>query len=114
MLNKSVVMQVCALALSVFLLPSTSEARPAGHCPPGLAKKAVPCVPPGQVRNLWTIGAPLPANLNYVIIHDFRRFGLPRAARGTQYVRVDNDILRIAIESARVIESVQTIGRLLN
>jgi hypothetical protein len=28
----------------------------AGGCPPGLAKKAVPCVPPGQAKKLYNVG----------------------------------------------------------
>lgn len=30
-----------------------------GGCPPGLAKKAIPCVPPGQARKLG-LGLPVP------------------------------------------------------
>jgi hypothetical protein len=29
-------------------------------CPPGLAKKAVPCVPPGQAKKIYGIGERLP------------------------------------------------------
>jgi hypothetical protein len=32
----------------------------AGGCPPGLAKKAVPCVPPGQARKLYNVGQRFP------------------------------------------------------
>jgi hypothetical protein len=102
------------LVMGAFVLPQALDARPVGHCPPGLAKKAVPCVPPGQVQNAWKVGARLPQGIRYVVIDDYWRYGLPRPSRGTQYVRVDNDILRIAVEGARVIESLQTIGRLLN
>ena len=100
-------------AAAALAIPGGAEARP-GHCPPGLAKKAVPCVPPGQVRNSWSIGEPLPRGTRYVVIDDYWRYGLPRPSRGTQYVRVDNDVLRIVVETARVVESLQTIGRLLN
>jgi hypothetical protein len=31
-----------------------------GGCPPGLAKKAVPCVPPGQVKKMYGVGERLP------------------------------------------------------
>ena len=27
-----------------------------GGCPPGLAKKAIPCVPPGQAKKLYNVG----------------------------------------------------------
>ncbi|HET7575557.1 MAG TPA: hypothetical protein VFK19_03195 [Sphingomicrobium sp.] len=29
-------------------------------CPPGLAKKAIPCVPPGQAKKLYNIGQRFP------------------------------------------------------
>jgi len=32
-----------------------------GGCPPGLAKKAVPCVPPGQAKKLYNVGQRFPA-----------------------------------------------------
>jgi hypothetical protein len=32
-----------------------------GGCPPGLAKKAIPCVPPGQARKIYGVGQRLPA-----------------------------------------------------
>jgi hypothetical protein len=31
-----------------------------GGCPPGLAKKAIPCVPPGQAKKLYNVGQRLP------------------------------------------------------
>jgi hypothetical protein len=31
-----------------------------GGCPPGLAKKAVPCVPPGQAKKMFGVGQRLP------------------------------------------------------
>lgn len=33
-----------------------------GGCPPGLAKKAVPCVPPGQAKKLYGVGQQVGAN----------------------------------------------------
>jgi hypothetical protein len=32
----------------------------AGGCPPGLAKKAIPCVPPGQAKKLYNVGQRFP------------------------------------------------------
>ena len=31
-----------------------------GGCPPGLAKKAVPCMPPGQAKKIYGVGQRLP------------------------------------------------------
>lgn len=100
--------------------PIAAEAGPK-HCPPGLAKKAVPCVPPGHAKrqkhshdHAWRVGDRLPRDVRYVIIDDYDRYGLPRPDRGTQYVRIDNDIFRIALESARILESVRVIGEILD
>lgn len=35
-----------------------------GGCPPGLAKKAVPCIPPGQAKKLFGVGQRVPLNYN--------------------------------------------------
>jgi hypothetical protein len=35
-----------------------------GGCPPGLAKKAVPCVPPGQAKHLFNVGQRVPFGYN--------------------------------------------------
>ena len=31
-----------------------------GGCPPGLAKKAIPCIPPGQAKKLYNVGQRFP------------------------------------------------------
>lgn len=35
-----------------------------GGCPPGLAKKAVPCMPPGQAKKLFGVGQRVPLGYN--------------------------------------------------
>jgi len=61
----------------------------AGGCPPGLAKKAIPCIPPGQAKKMYGIGQRLPAGAfspySYNRIpYDLRRqYGL--AANGSYY-----------------------------
>ena len=53
-----------------------------GGCPPGLAKKAIPCVPPGQAKKLYNVGQRFPggygSRLGYnQIPYDLRsRYGL--------------------------------------
>jgi hypothetical protein len=53
-----------------------------GGCPPGLAKKAIPCVPPGQAKKLYNVGQRFPRGygspLGYnQIPYDLRsRYGL--------------------------------------
>lgn len=72
-------------------------------CPPGLAKKAVPCVPPGQAKK-WMLGERLPIRTSWYEVRDWERFGLPEPLDGSRYVRVDNEILRVAIATGIVLE----------
>jgi hypothetical protein len=39
---------------------SPAEGFGRGGCPPGLAKKAVPCLPPGQAKKLFGVGQRVP------------------------------------------------------
>ena len=86
-----------------------------GHCPPGLAKKAVPCVPPGQVGKSWRPGDRLSAG-DYVVIprDDWERLGLPRLYDGSGYVGSGNQILRVALDTLIVIEAVRRLSAALN
>lgn len=43
-------------------------------CPPGLAKKAIPCVPPGQAKKLYNVGQRMPSG-----------FGMPYAYNQIPY-----------------------------
>ena len=90
-----------------------AAAGPKG-CPPGLAKKAVACVPPGQAKQ-WQIGAPLPRGSGYVVLDEaeWRRLGLRRPGDGTQYVLVDDQVLRTNQATREVIEAVLAVGRAL-
>jgi hypothetical protein len=60
-----------------------------GGCPPGLAKKAVPCMPPGQAKKLYGVGQRLPAGAfspfayNSIPYDVRRQYGLSRY--GTYY-----------------------------
>lgn len=72
-------------------------------CPPGLAKKAVPCVPPGQARK-WALGDTVPGNLAWYEVRDWNLYGLPEPIAGSRYIRIDNDVLRVAIATGVILE----------
>lgn len=73
---KKVLLLAGALALGfagpALAKPGNGHGNPHGHgaagpigygvggCPPGLAKKAVPCVPPGQAKKMFGVGQRLP------------------------------------------------------
>lgn len=85
------------------------------HCPPGLAKKNPPCIPPGQVHHhekrygnrvgdILRIG-------EYIVIRDPRRYNLsPRA--DWRYYRDDNRIYRIDSNTRKVLAVLNLIDAL--
>jgi Ni/Co efflux regulator RcnB len=110
-----------AVSVSALLMPLSATAKPQ-HCPPGLAKKAVPCVPPGQVGKSarrdddrdWDRGDYI--GDDYVLIprDEWERLALRDYDDGSSYVRVDNQILRVVRDTLTVIEAVGIVGNLLN
>lgn len=75
-----------------------------GRCPPGLAKKNNGCMPPGHAKK-WQIGQVLPRQVIYYEVPAplIVRFGPP--PHGYRYVRVDGDILLIAIATGLIIDA---------
>jgi hypothetical protein len=80
------------------------------HCPPGLAKKNPPCIPPGQAKK-YRVGYPLPGDVVFVPVPD--SWGL-RAPYGYQYVQVDKDVLLIGEASKKVIDAVTLLSAVGN
>lgn len=97
-------MRLSALTFLLLALPLSTPAYagPKG-CPPGLAKKAVPCVPPGQAK-AWRLGERLPADRAWQEWRDWSRYGLPAPPPGSQYVLVDNEVLRVAIATGIILD----------
>ncbi|MTI01618.1 hypothetical protein [Roseibium sp. RKSG952] len=81
----------------------------AGHCPPGLAKKAVPCVPPGQVKNRYQIGDRI--DRDYVWINDPYRYGLKRNG---YYVRAGDYVYGIDPDTHKVLNLIGAVADILN
>ncbi|WP_037307064.1 hypothetical protein [Ruegeria halocynthiae] len=79
-----------------------------GHCPPGLAKKAVPCVPPGQVKKLYRTGDRI--DRDYIRINDPYRYGLNR---GGNYVRAGGYVYRIDPDTRKVLNLIGAVVDIL-
>lgn len=75
------------------------------NCPPGLAKKNPPCVPPGQAKK-YGAGAILPEGAFVPVPGDIvaRLAPPPRHAR---YVRVDRDVYLITEGTRKVLEAIE-------
>lgn len=95
----------------------------AGHCPPGLAKKNPPCVPPGQARNvqperdvyrdhdriIYSRGDYIPDG--YVVVRDPGAYGLDPY---NDYYRVGDNFYRVDSETRKVINFVGAFADLMN
>jgi hypothetical protein len=80
----------------------------AGHCPPGLAKKAVPCVPPGQVKR-YRVGDFI--YNGYVRIDDPNRYGL---RRNGYYVRAGDYVYQVNRQTHEVLNLIGAVVDILN
>lgn len=75
-------------------------------CPPGLARKNPPCVPPGQARNHGPhhgdrVGDVLRVG-DFIVIRDPRRYDLPQRP-GWDYYRDSDRIYRVDSTTRRVL-----------
>ena len=82
----------------------------AGGCPPGLAKKNPPCMPPGQAKK-YAVGRPLPSDVVYYAVPRGVLVQLPPAPMGHEYVRVAADILLIAVGTGMVVDAMSDLMR---
>lgn len=87
------------------------EQLKAGRCPPGLDKKNIGCMPPGQARK-WAAGQVLPRDVVYYSVPRsvVVQLGAPPPAH--RYVRVASDILLIAIGTSLVVNAIQGLGQI--
>lgn len=110
----------CTLALgATFAQTDAAFARSKG-CPPGLAKKNPPCVPPGQARKAagghdWQhhIGdVPDREDLEY--LDDYWRYDLPALPRGQRYAIVDNRIVVIDRDTYAILQLIRAFAAIAN
>jgi hypothetical protein len=76
------------------------------NCPPGLAKKDVPCVPPGQVKHQYNVGDVLVVDQPRSIWHALADIISPPPA-GHRYVRTDTDVLLVTEGSNRIVDIIR-------
>lgn len=86
-------------------IPAKSKA---GHCPPGLAKKAVPCAPPGQAKR-YRVGDHIYGG--YKPIGNPSRWGL---RRNGYYVQAGDYVYEVNRETHEVLNLIGAIADILN
>lgn len=109
------ILTVAALGMAaVTLAPEPALAR--NDCPPGLAKKNPPCVPPGLakkgVRYDWRAGERLSGD--YSLTRDWNRYGLPPLEERLAYAILADRILRVDRETLEVLAVVRLLDRVLD
>lgn len=80
------------------------------NCPPGLAKKNPPCVPPGQAKKFGR-GAILPES-GWEFVPDDIVTLLTPPPHGARYVRMDRDVYLITEGTRKVIEAIELFSQL--
>lgn len=85
----------------------TRPVQQANGCPPGLAKKNPPCVPPGQAKRY----GPGQVVNDYIYIRDPGRYGLPG---GGYYVQAGNYVYRVDRDTMEVLNLVGAVADILN
>lgn len=111
---------ILALTLVLAAAGSPALAQGAKGCPPGLAKKAVPCVPPGQAkkglrydertgeRYRLRVGDRYEHDrYRYDRIRDYRRWDLPRIGDTEGYYRDGRVVYRVDEATRRVLAIVR-------
>lgn len=101
-----------ALILAALTIgPAPALAQGPAHCPPGLAKKNPPCVPPGQAKS-WREGDRYDGPWSPA---DWRRHDLPRPRGGETWVRVTDDlVLRVNDETRAIVDIVRLAAVVLS
>ncbi|MGR3759587.1 hypothetical protein ACUXV3_05575 [Roseobacteraceae bacterium NS-SX3] len=87
----------------------TANAGAVKHCPPGLAKKNPPCIPPGQAKKIYGRGDILHGD--YVLIEYPDRYGLdPRHT----YYRLGDHVYRVDRETKEVLDLIGAVAAVLH
>ena len=104
-----------------------AQAKDNKHCPPGLAKKDVPCVPPGLAKKRhhhdddhdhdhdhWRRGDRISGDYVLIPRDEWERLALFDYRDGSIYLRADNQILRVMRDTLVLLEAVRILDRILD
>lgn len=100
-----------ALMASALSVDAKNKTDQGAHCPPGLAKKATVCVPPGQAKASSPndrVGERIKGD--YVVVDRPARYGLDP---NQTYYRVGDDIFRVDRDTREVLDFIGAAAALL-
>ncbi len=105
-----------ALALAAPAMAKNNNFNPStGHCPPGLAKKNPPCIPPGLAKK-FHIGQVITDQdfedfAEYLL---WRELGLERPRTGSSYYRVGDALLLVDRDTRELLNLIDAIVQVLD
>ena len=111
------------LLTALAAIPVAAEAK---GCPPGLAKKAVPCVPPGQAHKMYRYDDDDDYEHShhrhgtYITDYDYERlrypdrYGLPPLRPGERYYIADGQIYRVDSQTYKILNLIGAVSAFLN
>ena len=82
------------------------------HCPPGLAKKNPPCVPPGQARQ-----AAVGSVIDLGGVHLVSRpglYGLGEPPKGQRYAIMNGRLVRVDRDTGRILSIIRIVDAILD
>ncbi|MDQ2089031.1 excinuclease ABC subunit A [Marimonas arenosa] len=118
---RPVVLALSLAALATAATAGNGPGKPGAHkgpgpkaalpCPPGLAKKNPPCVPPGQARHQYRYRVGERINSGYVILGDPWRYDLDP---NQTYYRVGDYLYRVNRDTREVLDFLGAAAALLD
>jgi len=102
------------VALTLAALVAAPALADKKDCPPGLAKKELPCVPPGQAKKMWYEGDRVDGDYVLIPREEWEALQLRDYNDGSTYLRVNDQILRVARDTLIVQEAIRILQRALN
>jgi hypothetical protein len=116
-------MKAASILMAMGLVLAAPVLHPEGGmalaCPPGLAKKDPPCIPPGQARrgggdDHVVHGGRYADRDDLIYLDDYPRYGLPGLPYGQRYAVVDDQIVVIDAETYEVLQLIRLFSALAN
>jgi hypothetical protein len=87
-----------------------------GGCPPGLAKKAIPCMPPGQAKKLFGVGQRVPYGYGRLLSYNrlpysVRAYYGPQLNPYSRYIYNNGYVYRVDPRTMVVEQILSTLAR---
>lgn len=83
------------------------------NCPPGLAKKDPPCVPPGQAKKGRGVGNVVDWDHVHIVTRP-GLYGLSEPPNGQRYAIVDGRLVRVDSQTSKILSIIRLVDAILD